>query len=149
VQEKIKNGRSWTALVNDVRQGPPWWSPYRVPALDSVVNGLELFVHHEDIRRAQPVWEPRELPAGQQEEIWKRVSGGARLMLRRSPVGIVLRHPDGRTAGATAASGPRVTVTGEPAELLMFAFGRQSHAQVTYEGDEASIAQVRTAPLGI
>ncbi|MFC6086678.1 TIGR03085 family metal-binding protein [Sphaerisporangium aureirubrum] len=149
VQDKIKKGRAWPALVGSVRQGPPRWSPYRLPVLESLVNHLELFVHHEDVRRAQPGWEPRELPAGQEEDIWKRVSGGARLMLRRSPVGIVLRHTDGRTAGAVSGTGPRVTVTGDPAELLMFAFGRQDHARVAYEGDETSIAKARSATLGL
>ncbi|MEO3812883.1 TIGR03085 family metal-binding protein [Sphaerisporangium sp. B11E5] len=149
VQNKIKNGRSWPALVDAVRKGAPRWSPYRLPGLDELVNSLELFVHHEDVRRAQAVWEPRELPAGQQETIWKRVSSGARLMVRRSPVPVVLRHPDGRTAGAAPGPGPRVTVTGPPAELLLFAFGRQAHARVTCEGDETSIARVRSAPLGL
>lgn len=149
VQDKIKKSRSWPALVDTVRTGPPLWSPYRLPGVDGLVNHLELFVHHEDVRRAQPGWEPRELPAAQQEEIWKRVAGGARLMLRRSPVPIVLRHPDGRTAGAAAGPGPRVTVTGPPAELLLFAFGRQDHARVSYEGDETSVSRVRSASLGL
>jgi uncharacterized protein (TIGR03085 family) len=149
VQNKIKSGRSYRALVDDVRQGPPRWSPYGlVPGLDAMVNTLEFFVHHEDVRRAQPGWEPRELPADLAETIWKRVSGGARLTLRRSPVGVVLRHTDGRKAGGKKAE-PHVIVSGDPAELLLFSFGRQEHAQVTYEGDDTSIERLRTAKLGM
>ncbi|MFG1877025.1 TIGR03085 family metal-binding protein [Sphaerisporangium sp. NPDC049003] len=149
VQNKVKTGKPYRELVDDVRQGPPRWSPYGlVPGLDAVVNTLEFLVHHEDVRRAQPGWEPRELPADLVEAIWKRVAGGARLMLRRSPVGVVLRGADGRKAGGKKAE-PHVIVTGEPAELLLFCFGRQDHARVTYEGDEVSIERLRGAKLGL
>jgi uncharacterized protein (TIGR03085 family) len=149
VQNKVKTGKSYPELVDDVRNGPPRWSPYGlVPGLDAVVNTLELFVHHEDVRRAQPGWEPRELPADLVETIWKRVSVAARLMLRKSPVGVVLRRTGGPKAGAKKAE-PHVIVTGEPAELLLFAFGRQDHARVTYEGDERAIERLRSAKLGM
>jgi hypothetical protein len=42
-----------------------------------------------------------------------------------------------------------VTVTGEPAELLMFAHGRQSAARVELDGDVDAIAKARgTKRLG-
>jgi uncharacterized protein (TIGR03085 family) len=149
VQNKIKNGRSYRELVDDVRQGPPRWSPYGLlPAIDEAVNALEFLVHHEDVRRAQEGWEPRKLPAELTEMVWKRVSTGARLMLRRSPVGVVLRHPDGRKAGARKAE-PHVVVTGEPVELLLFAFGRQDHARVQFDGDPAAVESLRAAKLGM
>ncbi|MET8140239.1 TIGR03085 family metal-binding protein [Sphaerisporangium sp. NPDC005288] len=149
VQEGVKSGRSYPELVDAVRQGPPPWSPYGfLPGVDALVNTLELLVHHEDVRRAQPGWEPRELPADLTETVWKRVSSGARMMLRRSPVGVVLRLPDGRKAGGKKAE-PHVIVTGEPVELLLFAFGRQEHARVAYEGDQPSIDRLRQAHLGV
>lgn len=149
VQNRLKSGRSYAELVGDVRKGPPRWSPYGlVPGLDAMVNTLEFLVHHEDVRRAQPGWEPRELPADLAETIWKRVAGGARLTLRKAPVGVVLRHTDGRRAGGRKAE-PHVTVTGDPAELLMFSFGRQEHARVTYEGEQAAVGLLRAAKLGI
>jgi len=67
---------------------------------------------------------------------------------RRAPVGLVLRRPDGQTAVARKGA-PVVTVTGEPAELLLFAMGRQSHAQVELEGDTDAVSRVRTAQLGV
>jgi uncharacterized protein (TIGR03085 family) len=149
VQERIKSGRPWPELVGLVRSGPSRWSPYGlVPGLDSLVNTVEFFVHHEDVRRAQPGWEPRELPADFEESLWKRVRGGARLMLRKAPVGVVLRRTGGEKAGGKKAE-PHVVVTGDPAELLLFALGRQDHARVSYEGDDASVDRLRSATLGL
>ncbi|ETK36446.1 TIGR03085 family metal-binding protein [Microbispora sp. ATCC PTA-5024] len=149
VQEGLKRRHSYPALVGLVREGPPAWTPYGlVPGLDAAVNTLELFVHHEDVRRAQPGWEPRRLPAEQEDLFWDRVRRGARLFLRRSPVGVVLRRPDGTRAPGRRAE-PAVVVTGEPSELLLFAFGRQAHARVGYDGDPDAVARLREAPFGM
>ncbi|GAA3158513.1 hypothetical protein GCM10017687_90810 [Streptomyces echinatus] len=40
------------------------------------------------------------------------------------PTGLVLRRPDGQTVVAHRRHPGTVTVTGEPSELLMFAYGR-------------------------
>jgi hypothetical protein len=43
-----------------------------------------------------------------------------------------------------------VTATGEPSELLMFAYGRQDAAKVELEGEKDAIARLReTKQLGI
>lgn len=149
VQERLKRRHPYPELVGLVREGAPRWSPYGlVPGLDAIVNTLELFVHHEDVRRAQEGWEPRDLPADLQETFWKRLRGTARMLLRGSPVGVVLRRPDGaRTAGKMAE--PAVVVTGEPAELLLFVFGRQEHARVAYDGDAGAVARLREARFGM
>ena len=55
VQDTYAEG-SWAGLVDLVREGPPGWSPSRVPAVDDAVNLLEFYVHHEDLLRA--VWGP-------------------------------------------------------------------------------------------
>jgi uncharacterized protein (TIGR03085 family) len=130
--------RDWSTLVADLRDGPPWWSPFRL--LDPLVNGAELFVHHEDVRRAQPGWEPRLLPAAQQDALWKQARLVARLGYRHSPVGVVLRRTSGATS--TARRGPRpVTLVGEPAELLLHAFGRDE-VRIDGRGDAADVAAV-------
>ncbi len=49
-------------LVERLRNGPPRWSPYAVPKLDTMLNTLEFYVHHEDIRRAQPSGSPATSP---------------------------------------------------------------------------------------
>ncbi|WP_223167690.1 TIGR03085 family metal-binding protein [Nonomuraea sp. SYSU D8015] len=147
VQNGLKARHPYPELVGLVRK--PGGVYGLLPALDEAVNTLELFVHHEDVRRAQPSWEPRELPADLDGLIWKRVSSGARLMLRRSPVGVVLHRLGGGVAVGGSRQGPRVEVTGAASELLMFCFGRQAHARVELTGEPGAVARLRAASLGI
>jgi hypothetical protein len=45
---------------------------------------------------------------------------------------------------------PVVTVTGEPSELVLFSYGRQSAAKVDLDGDENAIAKLHESKqLGI
>ncbi len=112
-------------------------------------NVIEFYVHAEDVRRAQPDWTPRELDPVFQDALWSRLERSARLMGRGVPTGLVLRRPDGQTAVARRGA-PVVTVTGEPSELVLFAYGRQSAAKVELDGDEKAIAELRaTKQLGI
>ena len=45
--------------------------------------------------------------------------------------------------------GVQVTVTGEPVELLLFAFGRRPVAQVELDGSPEDVAAVTKAPVGL
>ncbi|GAA4598504.1 TIGR03085 family metal-binding protein [Planotetraspora phitsanulokensis] len=148
VQNHLKNGRPYAQLVQFVRQGPPIWSPYRVPGLDRLVNSVELFVHHEDVRRAQPGWEPRELPPESEEALWQQLKSGARLFMRKSPVGVVFRRTAGGEVVAKKAT-PEAVVTGDTGELILFAFGRGEHARVTFEGDADAVRRLRETRLGM
>ncbi|MFF5204522.1 TIGR03085 family metal-binding protein [Streptosporangium sp. NPDC000396] len=147
VQESLKARHGYAGLVELIRSGPA--GLYALPGLDQAVNTMEFFIHHEDVRRAQPAWEPRELPADLEEIFWKRIRMAGRLFLRRSPVGVVLR----RTGGGVALGGPkgtsRVEVAGPAGELLLFCFGRQSHARVGLSGDDENVARLMEAPLGV
>lgn len=148
VQERIKSRHPYPELVDLVRQGPPAWSPYGLPGLDELVGTVELFIHHEDVRRAQPGWTPRALPADLQDVLWRRLRTTARMLLRRSPVGVVLRRATGeKTAGRRAA--PVVIVSGEPAELTLFAFGRGAHAMVDYSGEPSAVDRLRRTRFGL
>jgi uncharacterized protein (TIGR03085 family) len=135
-------------LVQLIRTGPPRMSPYGIKQLDEAANTSEFYIHTEDVRRAQPDWTPRELDRVFADSLWSRLEKGGRLMGRKSPVGLVLRLPDGRTAVAHRGT-PVVTVTGDAGELVLFLGGRQQAARVTMEGDEDAIAKVRSAKLGI
>ncbi|MGW2220032.1 TIGR03085 family metal-binding protein [Nonomuraea sp. NPDC001684] len=151
VQNGLKARHPYPELVGIARR--PGGVYGLLPFLDKAVNTLEFFVHHEDVRRAQPGWEPRELPADLDELIWKRVSAGARIMLRRSPVRLVLRRAGGGTAGGGVAiggarEGAKVQVTGTAQELLLFCFGRQEHARVELTGDDAAVSRATEARLG-
>lgn len=147
VQEGLKAKHPFPELVDLVRT--PGGVYGLLPFLDDAVNTLEYFVHHEDVRRAQPEWEPRELPADLEQILWKRVAGGSRLMLRRSPVGVVLHRLGGGVTLGGARQGPKVEVTGRAGELLLFCFGRQEHAKVELTGDADAIARLKNARLGM
>jgi uncharacterized protein (TIGR03085 family) len=143
--KRVQDGyaaKPWAELVDLVRTGPPAYSPTRIPTLDRLVNSVELYVHHEDVRRAQPNWRPRDPDPGRDAVIWAGVSRAARLTLRRSPVGLVLQNrADGREV--VVKRGPNtVIITGEPGELLLFAFGRDA-VHVDFDGEQSSIAVVR------
>ncbi|WP_037577416.1 TIGR03085 family metal-binding protein [Phaeacidiphilus oryzae] len=140
--------RPYEELVELIKTGPPKLSPFAIPGADEAANTVEFYVHGEDVRRAQEGWKSRELDDEFSEALWKRLVTSARMTGRKSPVGLVLRRPNGQTAVARQAA-PTVTVTGEPAELLLFSMGRQEHADVRLEGAEEDVAAARSAKLGI
>ncbi|MEV4998457.1 TIGR03085 family metal-binding protein [Streptomyces niveus] len=140
--------KPYEELIQLIRTGPPRMSPFGIKQLDEAANTVEYYVHAEDVRRAQPDWSPRELDKVFSNALWARLEKGARMMGRKSPVGLVLRRPDGQTAVAHRGS-PVVTVTGEPSELLLFVFGRQDAARVEVEGDKEAVDKVQRAKLGM
>lgn len=140
--------KPYEELIQLVRTGPPRFSPFSLKQVDEASNTVEFYVHTEDVRRAQPDWTPRELDAVFQDTLWSRLERMARVMGRGAPTGLVLRRPDGRTVVAHRGL-PVVTVTGEPAELLLFAYGRQGAARVELDGDADAVAKARgTKRLG-
>ncbi|MGQ5226847.1 TIGR03085 family metal-binding protein [Streptomyces sp. MN3] len=141
--------KPYDELIGLIRTGPPRFSPFSLKQVDEMSNVIEFYVHAEDVRRAQPDWTPRELDPVFQDALWSRLERSARLMGRGVPTGLVLRRPDGQTTVARRGA-PVVTVTGEPSELVMFAYGRQGAAKVELDGDENAIAQLRASKqLGI
>ncbi|GED87575.1 TIGR03085 family metal-binding protein [Streptomyces sp. NPDC056112] len=141
--------KPYEELIQLIRTGPPRFSPFQLKQIDEAANTVEFYVHTEDVRRAQPDWTPRELDPVFQETLWSRLERTARLLGRGIPTGLVLRRPDGRTAVAHRGT-PVVTVTGEPSELLLFAFGRQGTARVETVGDQDAITKLsETKQLGL
>ncbi|MER8221801.1 TIGR03085 family metal-binding protein [Streptomyces sp. NPDC094143] len=141
--------KPYEELIQLIRTGPPRFSPFSLKPVDEASNIVEFYVHAEDVRRAQPDWSPRELDPVFQDALWSRLERTARLMGRGVPTGLVLRRPDGQTAVAHRGT-PVVTVTGEPSELVLFCYGRQSAAKVDLDGDENAIAKLHeTKQLGI
>ncbi|WP_217209539.1 TIGR03085 family metal-binding protein [Streptomyces sp. AC550_RSS872] len=141
--------KPYEELIQLIRTGPPRFSPFQLKQIDEASNTIEFYVHTEDVRRAQPDWTPRELDPVFQDALWSRLERSARLMGRTAPTGLVLRRPDGQTAVAHKGT-PVVTVTGEPSELLLFAYGRQSAAKVELDGDKEAIAKLHEGKqLGI
>jgi len=147
---RAKAKYSFTEIVDKVRNGPPSFTIYSIPGFGHNLNTTEYFVHHEDVRRAVADYTVRDLPAAQQAGLWKAVRLAAKSMTRKAPSGLVLRLPDGTESVAKKANGDgSVTVTGEPAELVLFCFGRQAVAQVELTGDAETIEQLKTMHFGV
>ncbi|MFJ5614473.1 TIGR03085 family metal-binding protein [Streptomyces sp. NPDC093221] len=140
--------KPYEELIQLIRTGPPRMSPFTIKQVDEASNTVEFYVHAEDVRRAAPDWTPRAIDPVFADTLWARLERAARLAGRRSPVGLVLRRPNGQTAVARKGS-PVVTVTGEPSELTIFVFGRQDAAQVEVDGDKDAVARLYAAKLGL
>ncbi len=148
-QTRMAHG-DWAALVERVREGAPAWNPVHVAKVDEVTNLVEFFVHHEDVRRAQPDWEPRELAGNLQHALWVSLRRSARLVFRKSPTGIVLiAEGHGRHSAKLPDSHGTVVVRGTPAELVLYAYGRQAVARVELSGDADDIAALQASDLGV
>jgi len=144
--EKVQNGYAaweWTRLIEEVRSGPPFWSPASLGPVNEAMNTAEFFVHHEDVLRAGPQWDARELPGDLQSALWGIVGRAARLQLARSKVGVVLVAPSyGERQVHSPTDLGTVRITGSPGELLLYSFGRRDHAQVDLKGSEEALTAI-------
>lgn len=138
---------AWPNMIDELRTGPPPWSPFRLGKVDEIANGAEFFVHHEDLRRGEAGWEPRPSDPERDGRLWTLLSSMARLLFRRSPVGVVLARPEGAQQVVATGHG-LVTVAGDPAELVLHAFGRDA-ARVEVRGVPADVEAYRAAPRGL
>ncbi|MDT0276919.1 TIGR03085 family metal-binding protein [Blastococcus goldschmidtiae] len=127
VEDRSRERSSYAELVEQVRSGPPSWTPLSWPGLDRL-NVSEFVIHHEDVRRAQPGWAPRELPSAVQDRFWTPATLYARRGAGRR--GVLLRRSDRPGVEARIGAAGR-TVEGEPLELLLWAAGRRDVARVT------------------
>jgi uncharacterized protein (TIGR03085 family) len=140
-------GRPWASLVEQVRRGPARFWPTAIGPLDELTNATEFLVHHEDVRRAQPGWQPRPADLTRDAAAWRSAKQTAKLSLRKSPVGVTLQTEDGREAAVK--TGPdRVTVVGEPLDLLLFVFGRDA-VRLGFRGDPAAVTKLQAIKRGL
>lgn len=137
----------WAERVDLLRRGAPLWSPFRVPALDRLGNGGELFVHHEDVRRGEPGWSPRPAEAERDAELWALLGRMGKILYKSSPVGVVLARPSGERIAAKPGE-RSVTITGEPAELVLHGFGRNA-VDVAIDGAPADVTALTAVSRGI
>lgn len=143
--------RPFPTLVEQVRSGPPVYSPFRLPGVDEQANLFEYLVHHEDVRRATPGWEPREIDPEMADLLWARLGRSGRLLWGKVPGGVVLHRTSTDPAVAPAHVRPGsdgVTITGDVVELVMHGFGR-SEAHVTVTGSDAAVAAYEGARRGL
>jgi uncharacterized protein (TIGR03085 family) len=70
---KVQDGYAaweWSKLVNEVRSGPPVWSPASLGPVNEAMNTAEFFVHHEDVLRGGPQWRARKIPDDLESALW-------------------------------------------------------------------------------
>jgi uncharacterized protein (TIGR03085 family) len=134
----------FASLVERIRNGPPLWSPMAIPPVDRTLNSLEYFVHHEDIRRAQPGWAPRELTDREQRILFKAASVAGKGLAKPAGIPVEIRWTDReRPRSAVLAAGDEpVVVTGDPAELTMYLFGRDEHRGLTFDGPADRVTEL-------
>ncbi len=143
---KVADQQSLDLMVGKLRDG---FSYLKLPGIDPLVNTLEFFIHHEDVRRAQPGWEPRELDARTAATLWKAVGVSGKGLIRPAGVPVtIVNATTGSTAVLRGGSDP-VTITGEPAELALFIYGRDQTRGLQFDGPEASVTRLKNAKLGI
>lgn len=134
----------WLEMIELLRTGSGGWLPGRRPT-----DGLEflrLYVHHEDIRRARLGWEPRPPEVYRDDTLWHGARTLGRLAYQRSPVGVVLRRPDGESW--PVRRGPRpVTVHGQPGELVVH-MCRRPRVRVQAAGPPADVSAALAARPG-
>lgn len=148
VQKKLAK-EPWDKLVAEVRQGPPAWSPTAIPAVNRFLNTIEFFVHLEDVRRAQKSWDPRDLDSALQDDLYAGLKRMARQLTKKAPDGITLAPTEGTKPIVAHDEQPMVTVTAPIGELVLWTFGRQSHALVTFDGPDDAIAALNDSKFGL
>jgi uncharacterized protein (TIGR03085 family) len=141
VRSAVRDRTPWEKLVETVRRGPPLF----LRPFDEPMNTVEFFIHVEDVRRAQDGWEPRQNSPEFSDALWANVGPGG--MAKKVPATVVITSP-GRI-DKERGTGPRLTLAGDPGELIMFGAGRQRAARVEISGDAALVAQLRAASLGV
>lgn len=152
---KVQDGQAsqpYETSIELLRQGPPRFSPMRLPALDQRVNTAEYAIHAEDVRRAQPdggaTLTP--LPEGTQDAVRAALPMMARMVLRRCPVTVVALLPGQAplTLVKGDAGGGEVTLTGEPIDVLLHLSGRE-RSGVEVGGDAAACARFAEVARGL
>ena len=141
--------RPYGELVDTFRRGAPLWSPLGWPVVGDQANLFEFFVHHEDVRRAQPEWEPRPDDSTRDDALWKSLRFGARMLFRKSPVGVVLQSA-GRDDVVARKGDESVTLVGLPGEIVLVAFGRPNDvARIVVEGTPSAVEAFNRSERGI
>lgn len=132
--------RSLEDLVEDYRQGPPWWNPMRW--VDGVVNLAENFVHHEDLRRGGEEWAPRMLPEDTRDALWRAVTVASRALIVPKEPAVQLCRTDGAGGEVTIGRGaPGAVIRGEAPEILLWLFGRDKAYGLTFSGETEAITR--------
>ena len=141
--------QDFTSLVERVRSGPPKWSPMALPPLDRAANTLEYFVHHEDIRRAGTEWAPRELTEREQKAIWGSIKMAGKGLVRSAGVPVEIRWTGTERSAVLRKGDQPAVISGTPAEIALFLFGREQHTGLEFTGAKAAVHALHQGDLGL
>ncbi len=154
VQEQMAAG-PYDELVEKVRNGPPRLSMFSIPRLEPQLNLVEFAVHREDLRRGQEGWTERDLDPQYADLLWDRTRQMARVLIRRSPVGLTFVRTDGVGGADDPANRlvvrdepPMVTVTGPAMEILLRLHGRRA-VHLDIAGNEHAVRAFDNLDSGI
>ena len=145
VTKQVRDQTPWAELVRLIRGGPSL-GPVGLPGLDDVQNLSEFFVHHEDVRRANGMG-PRGQLGALDDALWSRLTVLGPLLTRRVPVGLILQAPGRAPRRAHPGAAP-VVLAGTPGELVLWLFGRRTHADVELDGPTDALARLGAAQVG-
>lgn len=140
--EMTKRRSAFPDLVAQIRSGPH--GPFRLPGAEEAANLVEFFVHTEDVRRPNGLARRQTSPEFEQR-IARQLRFMARAMARKSPVGVVLERADTGETLRVRRGAATVTLVGLPSELLLYLFGRTSHAVVEEIGLPDDVAALRAS----
>ncbi len=143
-------------LVDRLRHGPARFSVFAIPGIDDAANTTEFFIHHEDVRRGGPVAQPhRELDEEVEEWMWRRLKLLGRAFFRRAQLGVTLERSgsvadNGEPDSIRVSTGASiVTVVGVPSELMLFANGRTTAAEIKLVGEPDAIDLLNSTDLNL
>jgi uncharacterized protein (TIGR03085 family) len=140
--------RDYAQLLTTIRTGPPPGF-FRIGWVRRVANLNEYFVHHEDVRRANR-FVPRPSTDALDRALWHNVRLARRFLTRRlRDVGLELEWAEAAEVLRARSGTPTARVTGTPAELLMYLFGRGNAACVEVSGPSGAVDAVRRARFGM
>jgi uncharacterized protein (TIGR03085 family) len=143
LERRRRDGTSYERLIEQIRSGPPFYTPLRLEAL----NVHEYFVHHEDVRRANGRG-PRPLDPALDHALWKSLKRMGPLMVRGvGKIGLDLTTPSGEEMRLRSGT-PSVRLRGEVPELFLYLFGRKDAADVEVDGPADAVAQLAAARMG-
>ncbi len=149
---QMRERHTHAEIVERVRQGPPRWSPARVPAVDEQLNLVEMFVHHEDVLRSHLGAPRRSISAEMVSALGDRLAIMGPMLFRKVSgveVEVVTAVRHRKVARSSTPGTPVVQIHGRPGEVLLFGFGRTSVAEVELIGPPEAVEVLRTARLGV
>lgn len=134
--------RDLASLVTQLRSVPLALAP-----VDPLLNGMELFVHHEDVRRAQPDWTVRSLSGRDEGHLWLAAATLGRLQVRRAGVPVVIES--GARRAVLRRGDEPVVVSGPVSEVLLLLCGRPAVTGLSFDGPAEKVQRLRAAKLPI